>query len=202
MSKIQKHTRYKSDHLEQSVNFSGGGVPINLLQELHDLVAEALALFLSGPFNRVSKHQVKRVTRYSFIYEACLTHVLDRLNKFNYQHANATFEGWLYRLVSNKCIDEFRKAKNRPEQIPTEGFTMHFEFPWGEADIEKHYQLEVVVKAVDEMEGTYKQVLSLAYLEELSYDEIACRTHLKKGSVGRTLNRAKHRLRRNISRSA
>jgi RNA polymerase sigma-70 factor (ECF subfamily) len=109
------------------------------------------------------------------------------------------FSSWLYRIAHNQAIDFWRRKKSRPAQAvdPDDLFwlTVADEFDLeGEAS-----QRELAGKirlAIDRLEGDYRAVLVLRFLEEKDYQEIADILKKPPGTVATLINRAKIKLKK------
>lgn len=112
------------------------------------------------------------------------------------------FSTWLYHIVRNTTIDEIRKQAVRPklysildEDIPNifvadENVSMDM---WRQEDKEK------IRKAISELPEIYREILTLRYVEDKSYEEIMDIVELPKGTVAARINRAKKMILQNIS---
>lgn len=101
---------------------------------------------------------------------------------------------WLIRLLRNEFIDELRRRKARPQ---TE-FLESDEGAWAsEAPIDvARLSMQEILAAVDRLPEEYRTVLSLADIEELSYEEISDALELPLGTVRSRLFRARRLMRR------
>lgn len=101
---------------------------------------------------------------------------------------------WLIRLLRNEFIDELRRRKVRPQ---TE-FLESDEGAWAsEAPIDvTRLSMQEILAAVDRLPEEYRTVLSLADIEELSYEEISDALELPLGTVRSRLFRARRLMRR------
>lgn len=101
---------------------------------------------------------------------------------------------WLIRLLRNEFIDELRRRKARPQ---TE-FLESDEGAWAsEAPIDvTRLSMQEILAAVDRLPEEYRTVLSLADIEELSYEEISDALELPLGTVRSRLFRARRLMRR------
>ncbi len=124
------------------------------------------------------------------------------LPSFNGQ---AQFSTWLYRIVTNTCLDEQRKQARRPQlfsldkPLNTEdghlALTLPAEAPDPLATALSH-ETEAEIKALLSMlPAAQRLVLVLRDMEGYSYEEIARILNLNSGTVKSRLNRARARLR-------
>ncbi|MCX6781720.1 MAG: RNA polymerase sigma factor [Candidatus Magasanikbacteria bacterium] len=105
------------------------------------------------------------------------------------------FSSWLYRIVHNETISEWRKRKARPsvilenedwEKIKS-GDDMHNEM---NARMDRA-RLE---KAIDRLPEKYRDAIVLKYLEERTYEEMADILRKPASTIGTLISRAKKRL--------
>lgn len=128
----------------------------------------------------------------------------EKLDKYQPEYA---FSTWLFRVATNNCIDFLRKKKlntvsidnmideddDRPMQIKAD--TLNPE----ESSIKKQ-QSEELKLLVESLPPRYRNLLTLRYFDELSYEEIAQQLDLPLGTVKAQLFRAKYLLGNIINR--
>ena len=98
------------------------------------------------------------------------------------------FSTWLYRIVHNEAINEIKK--NRKQVEMPEGFDIESEGDM-EVDFDRQEMIEKVRNCLVEIPVLYSEPLSLYFLEEKSYGEIADILRIPIGTVGTRINRAK-----------
>ena len=114
----------------------------------------------------------------------------------------AAFSTWLYRLVSNVCIDYLRQKKRRSAvsfvTADEEGEQPDIPdpTPTPEQQMLDRQRKEQVADAMARLEDDFRLVLTLRVVEERSYDEIAAIMDLKVGTVKSRLARAREKLRK------
>lgn len=112
--------------------------------------------------------------------------LITRIEQF---HFDAEFTTWLYRLVTNECLDEQRR---RRRFIPL-GESSSINYPTMDRFQEKHYiqreNADSVRAAIAKLQPKLRVAVLLKYVEELSYDEIADVLGCSKGTVASRLNR-------------
>ncbi|WP_462265059.1 RNA polymerase sigma factor [Mucilaginibacter sp.] len=123
----------------------------------------------------------------------------EKLEKYQPDFA---FSTWLFRVATNNCIDFLRKKKlnttsihgmmedeedSRPLQIKSD--TLNPE----ETSIKKQESQELKL-LIDSLPPRYRNLLTLRYFDELSYEEIAQQLDLPLGTVKAQLFRAKYLL--------
>ncbi|MGH9937048.1 MAG: RNA polymerase sigma factor [Blastocatellia bacterium] len=115
----------------------------------------------------------------------------------------SNFKTWLYRLVANECMDEFRKRRGL---IPLDFFRPAFgddrDEDCGEVEIkdwrqeplqeERLAQLEIseaVLAALMQLKPKLRMAIVLKYFEDLSYEQMAEALGCSMGTVASRLNR-------------
>ena len=123
-----------------------------------------------------------------------------QLNRYS---PTGTFSSWLYTIGTNIYIDHLRRQ--RLQTIPLsdatrtpEGETIELQIPSGQPNPEETLirveRDEALKTIVDQLKEPYRQIVSLRYYEDLSYEEIASRLHIPMGTVKIRLMRAKELL--------
>ena len=109
------------------------------------------------------------------------------------------FSTWLYRLVTNTCLDR-KRAFGR---LISFGNSPELEITEQRKSVEEKYiqrELETSVrKVIAGMKPKLRITVLLKYFEDLSYDEIAAVLGCSKGTVASRLNRAHQILARKLS---
>ena len=118
-------------------------------------------------------------------------------------HGAASLSTWIYTISRNTCLTELRKRASRP--------TVSLHESDMEPALEKLPELHTAdpvhgVEAdirvmLDRLPEKYRQVITLFYLEEKSYEEVASALALPIGTVKTFLHRAKRELVRLGARS-
>jgi RNA polymerase sigma-70 factor, ECF subfamily len=114
--------------------------------------------------------------------------------------ANAQLSTWLHRIVINACLMRLRTQRRRPEEdieehlprFQEDGHQLPSSEPWAETaeTILQRTELTGIVRnAIDQLPDTYREVVLLRDIEELSGEETA-------GVLGVTPNAVKIRLHR------
>lgn len=111
-----------------------------------------------------------------------------RLDSFDIQKAR--FSTWLYKIATNKCIDELRKQKRHISNGDSllsncENISM----PLYDDEIIKVRQAVEVLQPPE-----YSKVIRAYYWEGKSYDQIAAEMGIKSQTIGTWLRRAKLQL--------
>ena len=115
---------------------------------------------------------------------------------------DSKFSVWLYRIVSNLCLDFLRSRKRRPTVSLSvendEGEDMEFEIAdesqSPETLLEQKLTREAVRRGLDSLPPEQRQILLLREIQGLSYEEIAQVLELETGTVKSRIFRARKRL--------
>ena len=114
--------------------------------------------------------------------------------------ADYAFSTWLYRIATNNCIDFLRRNNRIPsadkykwkpedqdeliEQLPSEILDP-------EEDLMHKQKIRLMREVVDKLKPHYRNLITLRYFDELSYEEITEILHLPLGTVKAQLFRAR-----------
>jgi len=105
------------------------------------------------------------------------------------------FSSWIYRIVHNQVISQWRKTKSRPQVLKFEADEDFLKFIAADEDlagnIERKFTGEEVQDVISRLDGKYKEVLVLKFLEEKDYKEISDILRKPLGTVATLINRAK-----------
>jgi RNA polymerase sigma-70 factor, ECF subfamily len=119
--------------------------------------------------------------------------LMTRVGQFQ---SRADFSTWLYRLVTNTCLDRHRSLKrwvffgsaDDAEKIATPQRTKSVEQEYSDLEISRTVQA-----AIQELKPKFRIAILLKYFDDLSYEEMASVLQISKGTVASRLNRA-HRM--------
>lgn len=118
------------------------------------------------------------------------------LNNFN---KDLKFSSWIYRITHNQVISGHRRIKARPE-----GYAINLDDQLAnslvaEIDIKGQVDNKILQQTINlvlnKIEGKYRDVLVLKFLEEKSYQEISDILKKPLGTVASLMNRAKQEFR-------
>jgi len=105
------------------------------------------------------------------------------------------FSSWIYRIAYNQVISQWRKTKSRPQVLKFEADEDFLKFIAADEDlagnIERKFTGEEVRDVISRLDGKYKEVLVLKFLEEKDYKEISDILRKPLGTVATLINRAK-----------
>jgi len=122
----------------------------------------------------------------------------------------SSFSTWLYRIVTNVCLDELRRRKNDKHvsidsTIQTEDGELHMELSSDKETPETAYerleQRELIKKAIRELNDEYRSVIVLRDIQGFSYEEISNMLECSLGTVKSRINRARAVLRDKLKSS-
>ena len=104
----------------------------------------------------------------------------------------ASFSTWLYRLVANACVDEYRKHRHFAPFDDDAGAAIPAP---GRADdaLNERETAEAVRRAVGELAPKLRIAVLLRYFDDLSYEEIGEALGVSTGTVASRLSRG-HRI--------
>ncbi len=113
---------------------------------------------------------------------------------------NKPFQPWIYRIAHNEAANYLRtlsrKKENRLEDdqwnnLPGADLT---------DELENEERIALVLKAVDQLDNKYREVIILYFFEEKSYKEIAEILNSSTNTVGTLISRAKKQLEKILGR--
>lgn len=123
----------------------------------------------------------------------------------NFQKFNpeGRFGPWFMRLAVNVCINE-RRSRMR-KAIPSlsgeeDACGPDTNLPQAGESLDRTESREIVLRAVEDLKPSYRAIVMLRYLKDLSYDEIAAILGLPEGTVKNRLFRAREVLRAKLER--
>ena len=115
---------------------------------------------------------------------------------------DSKFSVWLYRIVSNVCLDQLRKKSKRPtvslSMEDEDGEETQLDLPdtaqSPEELLEKKLTREAVRRGLAQLPEDARQILLLLEIQGLSYEEIGEALGLEPGTVKSRIFRARKRL--------
>jgi len=130
-------------------------------------------------------------------------------HNFDSYDANRSFEGWLFRIITNRVIDLRRRQKrvpiyslDSPIQGDDDGQPLAHEFAAPNSDpeqivvgpvMEERLQVALASLPID-----YRKAIMLCDVEQRSYQEIADQMHCAIGTVRSRIHRARVMLRKRL----
>ena len=114
------------------------------------------------------------------------------------------FRTWLYRIATNLCYNRLpnlrRSLNDLGDDVISEVPETDLAFGNPAHGLESRELRSYLHKAIDELDGNYRLLISLRYQDELPYEEIATMLNLPLGTVKTGLFRAKEQLRRALEK--
>ena len=113
------------------------------------------------------------------------------------------FSTWLYRIVKNKClnvIDQRKRRKTDPMDIDDSQPWVPLDNTTPEQETLRNEQSEILHAALGRLKESYRTILVLRELRELSYEEIAEVLNCTLGRVKSRLHEARKALREELER--
>lgn len=113
-------------------------------------------------------------------------------SKIDTYEEKAQFKTWVQRIVTNICIDKFRRTK------PTVSIEEH-DFVFQDNTHVEHqvlasFAMDDIREAIEQLPEHHKTVVILRYLQDFSYNEIAASLDLPLNTVKSYLFRARQQL--------
>ena len=123
-------------------------------------------------------------------------------NSLSSFRGDSKFSVWLYRIVSNVCLDFLRKQNRRPasslSQEDEDGEETQMDIPdesqSPEQLLERSLTQEAVQRGLQYLSEEQRQILLLREIQGLSYEEIAETLDLEAGTVKSRIFRARKKL--------
>lgn len=112
--------------------------------------------------------------------------------KINTYEEKAQFRTWVQRIVTNICIDKFRRK--RPSVSIDEHEWVFESRDNVEVEVLTAYAAEEIRDAIGKLPEHHRNVVVLRYLQDFSYNEIADSLDLPLNTVKSYLYRARHQL--------
>src|SRR6185436_9056548 len=106
---------------------------------------------------------------------------------------DSEFSTWLYRLVTNACVDAQRRSKSRSLVVDSDVLEALPDPASPEKAFARMQMAELVKRAVSALPSKLRLAMLLRYFEELSYEELAVALNCSRGTVASRLSRG-HRL--------
>ncbi len=115
-----------------------------------------------------------------------------------------SFSSWIYRIVHNETYDFFRIKKRRPEvTLDDDSEKIFINIDSGD-DPEKVFDTSVdkglVMKALENLDKKYKDVLLLRYAEDKDYRQISDILQIPEGTVATLIHRGKAALKKSLEK--
>lgn len=142
-----------------------------------------LQVFLSSFPEEDREDRVSEILLYAF----------ESLKSYNPDFA---FSTWIYRVARNRHIDLLRRDKIIPLQWDDDFEWGHEETP--EVVYLKEEEREMIEKAIQSLKSRDREILFLAYYEEMKYAEIATILEIPLGTIKYRIHEIKKRLKTDL----
>ncbi len=173
------------------------------------LVAAALADrnaygHVIAQYEAVLRRYVKRVLgHHSNAIDDVLQEVfIKSYMNLNDYDAERAFGPWIYRIAHNEAVSYLRKANITPQPLTTDDVNSLLDQiadPDNPAQLYWRSRSDAEVRSVlAKLDAKYREVLTLRFLEDQSYDEIADILHLPSGTVATLIRRGLERMRKAV----
>jgi RNA polymerase sigma-70 factor (ECF subfamily) len=181
MSRTEKHL------LEKAKN--GDVEAFESLVESYQKKAFNIAYRMIGNYDDASD-----LTQEAFI------RIYKSISNFKEQSSLST---WIYRIITNVCLDELRRRKNRNIVSIDEGIKLDDSevkrqiesgAPTPEEMAERNEMKKVVAEAIKTLSDEHRTVILLRDIQGFSYEEIARIVECPEGTVKSRINRARQAL--------
>jgi RNA polymerase sigma-70 factor (ECF subfamily) len=135
----------------------------------------------------------------SDVGQEAMVRVFRKIGDFN---GNSSFKTWLYRVVSNLCLDEIRRRKQHLtslDEIKEQGFEPVATDPSPGEAVESMERASMVQEVLGLLSEEHRAILILKDIEGLDYNEIAVVLGCNIGTVKSRLSRARDSFRRKMT---
>lgn len=109
---------------------------------------------------------------------------------------DCAFSTWLYRVTISVCLSELERLKKRNEVE----FQEHHDSAAPVSGVPDFDEADLIRRCVAKLTPRYASVITLYYLDELSYEEIALALKISKGTLKTWMHRARNELRQIVER--
>lgn len=118
--------------------------------------------------------------------------------KIDSYNGDGSFEGWLRRIMVNKCMDKFRSKRLT---IVTDNPQIYQEQELEEEEeVELPYSNDELISTIQELPDQYRLVFNMYVVENYTHAEIAESLNISVGTSKSNLSRAKAWLRKELKK--
>jgi len=114
----------------------------------------------------------------------------------------SSFSTWFYRILYNVCLSKRRGKKEEFlkdfEEISEMEIINHNNYPDADSTLESEDMKKVMQSEMEKLDPVYSSILTLFYVQELSYNEIIDVTGLPIGTIKNRLFRARALLKNSV----
>jgi len=154
---------------------------------------EVYRRYQQAMFNASLRIVKDRVLAEDIMQESFLK-AFQRLDTFR---GDSEFGAWLKRIVVNNSLTAYRKLSRYSEVSLDENADWEAESEV-EAQVETAKKAEAVLKAMDDIQESYRMVLNLHYIEGYAQEDISAMLNISHGNCRTLLFRAKESLRKKL----
>jgi len=183
-------------------------VPKSDTEIIHEVRAgnvRSFALLVDRHKDRALTLALKLVGEHQQAEELVQDAFLKAFRNLSQFRGDARFGTWFYRILYNLCMTRLRRRASAPQMVdigeentldtlPAEGESL----PLDEA-LEANDLLRFLALEVDSLPPQYKSAVTLYYVQEMSYEEIAGVMDVPLGTVKTCLFRGRNLLKKRIS---
>jgi RNA polymerase sigma-70 factor (ECF subfamily) len=147
-------------------------------------------------FDKIYTYIFRRVSDRETAQDLCSKTFIKALEGLKgYYYTGAPFSAWLYKIAHNTVIDHYKQA-NKYNVISIEDQENFIKEDSKQSEIlEKKELFNKIIRAMELMESTDREVIMMKYLEEMSNKEISEIMDLSPNHVGVKLFRSLKKLR-------
>jgi RNA polymerase sigma-70 factor (ECF subfamily) len=158
---------------------------------------------------------------FGFAYSLCLNDAIAKdlvqdtfykaITNISKYKKNTKAKAWLFNILKNTFINQYRKQKKRPKQVDYEEFMVYqnqntlfndTSFTDLRVRLIQNTVGDEILNALNELNIKHRTILLLSDLEEFSYEEISKILNIPIGTVRSRLHRARNKMKRLLSNYA
>ncbi|NEW08553.1 RNA polymerase sigma factor [Paenibacillus sp. SYP-B3998] len=115
------------------------------------------------------------------------------------------YEGWVKKLTRNVTLNHLRKHKRNREELETDLIlvtkeaapTSEYLVPL-EKEVELKHMREAIIKYINQLSPSYRQIIAMKWIHNLSYKEMASELGVTEGVIRQRLFRAREAIRQKL----
>ena len=183
-------------------------MPAHYAEQSDEELATLVQKGETDAYGELMRRYQPKLMRYGTRFLATKEHIEDIVQDVfikayqNMQSFDVTrsFSPWIYRIAHNAFVNALRREKISPVVfLDVDTLTAHPSYERDPEDEEEKEETRVLVDTgLKELKPDYREILTLYYLEELSYQEIADVLRIPIGTVGVRLSRARDALKKHV----